>query len=190
MSTDTNLEKQSESALIEVVKADWDKIEQLAATAHASEIEAVNIMRKIGIALKEISGKEQLTLTFFQGIQDKLPPKLGFKSAKACIKFADTYKEPITKLDQLKPIQRELMLVSGEEQEKPEKKPREQTAKNLDKWTIFVEKSSMSDAALDEFEQDAPMSEWDSRMLELFINTTKRMADKIKQAQVLLEEAK
>jgi hypothetical protein len=192
MSAEIKLEKQSDSALLEMVKSDWEKIEQLAANAHSAELDAANIMRKIGIALKELSGKEQLTLTFFQGIQDKLPQKLGFKSARACIKFADTYKEPISNLQQLRPIQRELMLVAGEHPEQEKQKRIKDEPKNLDNWTVFVAKLCAADAALDELEKESPMVEWDARQIESFINTTMRMANKIKQAQVLmsLEEDK
>lgn len=181
------LTKQSKKALVKNINADWKKVEDLAKTAGKAEVSAANIMRGIGIKLRELVGHEQLTLTGFQSFQADLPKKLTFKSAKLCVKLSEVYGDQITSIDQVRPIQKELReIVCETPVEKQIRGP--QQAHERNSWSEWVSNIAKSATIFDEIEQEQPMANWEKDKLKSFVKYGKPLADKVHAAEARLEE--
>jgi len=72
------------------------KVEGLLSRAYKLTVRTANLYRSLGEKLQMACNRERMTLGFYLGVKDRLPPSLTFERCKACISVFRRFPEPIT----------------------------------------------------------------------------------------------
>lgn len=97
----TALQRAATDASIEKLAADWAEAMNLCGEIGSKQIEATNKAREIGLTLQGLCGHEQIHLSFYENLKDKLPKdgalkNFTFDAAKRCVHLANNLKQPVT----------------------------------------------------------------------------------------------
>lgn len=180
------LNKLARQALIKSVSRKWDRVQEIVKQAARSEIDATNLARQIGIELQEIGGHEQALFRFFHGEDGKLLPGLPvtmtFKALKFCVHLARKMEKPAETLDEARAA-RQMMFEAFGECPSP-RRASQQIAHTRNPWNDFVS-GTQSLVTLFSNLEEAPMTDWESEKLRVFIRETEPVVTKHNEAKTI-----
>ena len=177
------LEISAREKLLAAVSRDWCRVEALVKQSASGEVEAMNLLRVIGINLQAAAQREQIPLTFLEANKDTLPPGLTFRAVKLAVHLATTHREPIRDLGDARAA-RQMMFGVFSASEIP-RRTAKQLARIHDPWSDFVSRAASFAESFAELESD-PMVDWPRERLATFVRETEPIALKYQQAKVLL----
>lgn len=156
----------------------------------AAEIDCINSIRAVGLALNQASGREQLQFTLEgkefarEKLLPHLPPDMTMKVLQACCHVANTLLSEIKTHDELKAYKAEFhqaMLALGVSELPKRKALQSAHVKNL--FSNFVTAAMSLDCLFDELEEEQPMETWPADKLDEFLVSAMPIKAKILKAE-------
>lgn len=176
--------RQSRDEILKKASRDWREAKEAGCKAAEFEIVAINKIRDVGLSLQQASGRELITLEFFNHVSKRLPKDLNFTQAKVCISVARKLEKPVETIEECRSI-KQTMFECLLELPQP-KRLEEQTARESNPWSNFVASFTSIEQIFSALEYK-PMSEWGKDKLLKFVSVVEPVTTKYNQAVELLE---
>lgn len=102
------------SASIEKIGSDWASLRSLGEQVGLSTIKFVNLGREIGLGLQGLCQHEQMKISFYEHIKEKLPDTMTFSAIQRCIYLANNMPNPASTLEEANRVASQMWLALGE----------------------------------------------------------------------------
>jgi hypothetical protein len=175
----------AQKALLKGIARDWKACEEVASDLGKLTIKGVNLLRVVGEQIKQVTGHEQVGFDFWQRHHAVLPASLTYAKAKCAVHVANRNPKPVTTVQEAMAAQRDLFAAMAEYTEP--KRLAAQTGHDRNLWSDLVSGVASLDSIFHKL-NPSPMAQWRRDELEKFVETTKPLVQRAKEAATILEE--